>query len=488
MENAYRCKLTKIYTNNVRNGQYVKIFLKKNAPTLDEKTFPFLFCAKISKEPSIRMISLENLYDIFLKHPLISIDSRRVEVGSLFFALKGERFDGNEFAAAALAQGAAYAIIDNPAYQKSAQYLLVEDVLTSLQQLATYHRRQFHIPILAITGSNGKTTTKELISRVLASRYPTHFTQGNLNNHIGVPLTLLRMPAETEVAVIEMGANHQGEIDSLCHIAKPTHGVLTNIGKAHLEGFGGFEGVKKGKGELYNYLARTGGMAFVNSSEPFLRQLAESVRMKLLYNRVDNKSPEQPFEVQLVEDSPFVKAIFLSSHGTLRKVESQLTGIYNFSNIMAAIVIGKYFKVPSDSIKEAIESYVPANMRSQWVQQGTNRILLDAYNANPTSMRHAIEHFARMNTGDKVAIVGDMLELGEESLAEHQAIVDLLVDAKFTATALVGKEFAKTNHPFLHFDNADDARNWLEKQQFKETHILIKGSRGIQLEKVLQTM
>jgi len=432
------------------------------------------------------MTSLSQLYELFQQYPTVTTDSRDVPADSLFFALKGERFDGNAFAENALEKGAAFAVIDNPDYKKSDRYLLVEDVLKALQQLAIHHRRQFHIPILAITGSNGKTTTKELVSRVLAARYPTHWTQGNLNNHIGVPLTLLRMPTTTEVAVIEMGANHQGEIDFMCHIAEPTHGLITNIGKAHLEGFGGIEGVKKGKSELYRYLGRSGGMAFVNGSERFLPQLAESVSKKLFYQQSPGSSIKDPYHIYLMEEQPFVKALFLSGHDVPREVHTQLSGIYNFSNVMTAIAIGKYFKVPALRIKEAIESYVPENMRSQLLQHGSNTILLDAYNANPTSMRFAIENFARYHAKKRLAILGDMLELGEDSEKEHQDIIALLEELNIDQVVLVGPEFAKTRHHFLQVEDVAAAKTWFNEQKLSETHILVKGSRGMQLETILE--
>jgi len=432
------------------------------------------------------MTSIPQLYELFKQHPKVTTDSREVPPDSLFFALKGERFDGNAFAQSALEKGAAYAVIDDPEHKKDDRYLLVDDALRTLQELATHHRRQFHIPILAITGSNGKTTTKELVSRVLASRYPTHWTQGNLNNHIGVPLTLLRMPLHTEIAVVEMGANHQGEIDFMCKIAEPSHGLITNIGKAHLEGFGGIEGVKKGKSELYRHLGRTGGMAFVNGSERFLPQLAESVSKKLFYQRSPSSSLQDPYDVYLLEEQPCVKALFLSGHNVPREVNTQLSGVYNFSNVMTAIAVGKYFKVPALRIKEAIESYVPENMRSQLLQHGSNTILLDAYNANPTSMRFAIENFARYHAKKRLAIVGDMLELGEDSQLEHQDIVALLEEHKIDQVLLVGPEFGKTKHQFQHVEDTAAAKSWFAKQQPEETHILIKGSRGMKLETILE--
>ena len=334
------------------------------------------------------MHTLQQLYKIYLQHPNVITDSRKIETGCLFFALKGENFNGNKFAAQAIEKGAAYAIIDEADFQQGEQYILVEDVLTTLQKLARHHRQQFAIPVIAITGSNGKTTTKELISAVLSSHYQAHFTKGNFNNHIGVPLTLLAMPLDTEVAIIEMGANHKNEIGFLCKIARPTHGLITNIGSAHLEGFGSLEGVKQAKSELYGYLANHKGVAFINQDEPFLGELAEGIKWKIFYKKGEKPfSDRLPFEVQLIIDTPFVKAAFASHRGEYVRVDSQLIGAYNFNNIMTAVVLGTYFKVPGKKVKAAIEKYVSVNNRSQLLSIGTNTFILDAYNANPTSMK-----------------------------------------------------------------------------------------------------
>ena len=385
---------------------------------------------------------MERLYDIFLKHPLITTDSRKIKPGCLFFALKGERFNGNEYASEAINQGAAFAIIDDAKYKLGNQYILVENVLQTLQELSTYHRRQFHIPIIAITGSNGKTTTKELISAVLSSHYRTHFTKGNFNNHIGVPLTLLAMPMDTEVAIIEMGANHQGEIAALCEIAEPTHGLITNIGKAHLEGFGGIEGVKKGKSELYRYLASNNGVAFINQDEPFLEALVTGVKWKIFYKKGDVPHADSiPFEIQLLSDQPFIKAAFATDHHSPVVIESQLIGRHNFNNIMTAVVLGTYFKVPDQKIKSSIEHYVPSDNRSQIIKVGTNTFILDAYNANPTSMQNALLFFEKMDATKKVAILGAMKELGDCSKAEHQSIVDQAMAGGYEQVVLIGNEY-----------------------------------------------
>jgi len=430
-------------------------------------------------------MTTQELYKIYRKHAQVAIDSRKVEKGSLFFALKGERFDGNRFAASALEAGAAYAIVDDPAVARGGRYVLVEDSLKALQGLARHHRQQFSMPVIGITGSNGKTTTKELVAAVLGSHYRLHYTQGNLNNHIGVPLTLLAMPAGLEAAIIEMGANHQGEIAFLSRIAEPSHGLVTNIGKAHLEGFGGIEGVKKGKSELYRYLAETGGMAFVNRDEPFLEELAAPVKKKVFYRRADNPAPAgRDIEVKLLETQPFVRAAFAGKEGKLCEVGSRLIGAYNFNNIMTAIALGKYFKVPGEKIARAIAAYVPGNMRSQLLERGGNTFILDAYNANPSSMREAVLNFAAMEGRRKIAILGDMLELGAESRREHEGIAELVAQQGFDDAVFVGPEFeaAARSAGFRHFADVAELKQWFSAQRFQDCHFLIKGSRGIRLE------
>lgn len=435
------------------------------------------------------MMDTQRLYEIYLQHPEVVTDSRAVREGSLFFALRGGRFDGNQFAAGALEAGAAYAVVDEPTLARpGGRFLLVEDVLTTLQALARHHRRQFDIPVIGITGSNGKTTTKELSAAVLGSHYRLHYTQGNLNNHIGLPLTLLAMPTGIEVAVIEMGANHQGEIDMLCRITEPTHGLITNIGKAHLEGFGGIEGVKKGKSELYRYLAQAGGTVFINRDEPFLEELAAPAEKKVFYRRSETPSPTEPdFEAKLLATQPFVSAAFLGRQGQLVEVRSRLPGAFNFSNIMTAITLGKYFKVPDEKIAAAIEGYTPGNNRSQIRTYNGNTLIMDAYNANPTSMREALLAFRSMDGGPKLAIIGEMLELGAESRAEHEAIALLATSQHFREVAFVGKEFRNAAEIVgcRHFDDVAALKSWFDAQGYRGYHILIKGSRGNQLEKLL---
>jgi UDP-N-acetylmuramoyl-tripeptide--D-alanyl-D-alanine ligase len=431
---------------------------------------------------------IEILFKIFQNHPSITTDTRKIVPGSIFFALKGDNFDGNKFALDALQKGASYAIIDNEYYQQDSRCILVKDCLKTLQLLATYYRRSFDIPVIAITGSNGKTTTKELISSILASKYKTHFTKGNLNNHIGVPITLLSMPLDTEVAVIEMGANHQGEINELCIIAEPTHGLVTNIGKAHLEGFGGIEGVKKGKSELYRFLNLNNKTLFINKDEPFLEELSGVNHKKINYTISTDLSLEEPdYQIKCIENTEFLKVAFLDEEGKVHNVCTNLSGKYNLGNISTAIAIGKYFKVPSSSIVSALENYIPSNNRSQIVILNSNKIILDAYNANPSSMKVALDSLNSLETTEfKWAILGDMFELGEESTHEHKLIFEYAQKLKINKTIYVGKEFQKViNTDATHFDNVDQLKEWFSIQNISNTTILIKGSRGMSLEKIL---
>lgn len=427
-------------------------------------------------------MSIAELYILFRQSSGFSTDTRRIEEGNLFFALTGENFNGNRFALKALEAGASYAIVDDPSLDHHPQLIQVNDVLSCLQDLATYHRQQFDIPLIAITGSNGKTTTKELISLVLESHYPVHYTQGNFNNHIGVPLTLLAMPMETEVAVIEMGANHQGEIANLCRIARPTHGLITNVGKAHLEGFGGFEGVKIGKGELYAYLAQHNGLAFINKDEPHLTEMAAEVKTKLFYEK-----RQQPglFSIELLDDRNFLALAFKDYMGRETIVQSQLMGAYNFHNIMAAVALGVYFKVPSERIKAAIESYLPKNNRSQLMEWEGNTIILDAYNANPTSMEHALLNLKQQKEQNKVAVLGDMLELGVTSPVEHLRIAEMAQQIT-PQLVLVGQEFEQAAQQLgiQHFMEVPALRVWFLQQAYDHQLILVKGSRGIGLERL----
>lgn len=437
------------------------------------------------------MIPASELYRFFQAHPHVSTDTRKLPPGCLFFALKGETFDGNQFAVAALNQGAAYAIVDDPAVASAhPNCLLVENTLIALQQLATIYRDSFNIPVVAIGGSNGKTTTKELVAAVLSSRYRCHATSGNLNNHIGVPLTLLSMPTNTEIAVIEAGANKAGEIEALCQIAKPTHGLITNIGKEHLEGFGSLQGVKKAEGELYQYLKKTGGYAFINLSEKYLATMAKSNPLKIFYQRSDfpSHNPES-FQVECREDIPFVRAAFIDESNKKFEVETHLYGIHNFQNIMTAIALGLYFKIPGENIQAALAGYRPANNRSQRLSKGSTTVLLDAYNANPSSMEAALDSLKALESPHKVAILGDMLEMGQESYKEHLSLLKKIARLGLDTVVVVGPEFAACNpHLFnaLSFPDALAAHSWFQYQNFENTTILIKGSRGIKLERVLE--
>ena len=436
------------------------------------------------------MNSIQALYDIYSKHPEVCTDTRKLQPGQLFFALKGPNFNGNKFAQKAIEQGAAYAIIDEAEYQFSDRCILVENVLVTLQELANYHRHQFDIPIVAIGGSNGKTTTKELISAVLSNHYPCHFTRGNLNNHIGVPLTLLAMQKNTEVAIIEMGVNQIGDMAELCQLAEPTHGLLTNIGKEHLEGFGDIEGVKKAEGELFEYLnSRENGWIFNNDSDPVLKSMAQPYQRVILYAQVDVLEPGSPIiAVRLDGLDPTVSCSFLDENEEEFSVTTNLVGRHNFNNVAAAIALGIYFKVPGSRIKSAIEGYTPQNNRSQIIRSGEHTYLLDAYNANPSSMEAAMQTIKEMSSPRKVLILGDMLELGAVSESEHRSILLKAIEMQPDDLALVGNEFMMLKEEFpdyCFFENTEDARSWFVKLDPSPSLILLKGSRGIGLEKIL---
>ena len=428
------------------------------------------------------------LYKIYLKHPSVQTDTRKLKEGDLFFALKGPNFNGNAFAKQSLEQGAARAVIDEKEFEIPGKTILVENVLVSLQQLARHHRKQFdslaagrQVSFIAITGSNGKTTTKELLHSVLSSTFKTYTTEGNLNNHIGVPLTLLKINMDAEMVVIEMGANHIGEIAGYCEIADPTHGLITNCGKAHLEGFGSEEGVRKAKGELFDYLrTRTHGYAFVMWDYEYLRDMSKGISGVIKYGTRDAHVMGS-----VTNSDPFLEIKITQGldNGILK---TRLVGEYNFPNVLAAVTIGKYFNVPEDRIRQAIADYVPSNSRSQLIEKDTNRIILDAYNANPSSMKSAIENFAKIQGKSKVVILGSMAELGKQSKEEHNAITELIKKYKWKDVVLVGQDFKKVQHPFQQFDNAEDAKQWLQQQHFEHTQFLIKGSRSMKMEKVLE--
>jgi UDP-N-acetylmuramoyl-tripeptide--D-alanyl-D-alanine ligase len=423
-------------------------------------------------------MEIPKIYKLFIECSGVSTDTRQVKAHSMFFALKGASFNGNLFARDALDLGAEYAVIDEEKYKVNDKYIMVKDVLTSLQDLANFHRKQFKIPFIAVTGSNGKTTSKELIKAVLGKKYKTYATVGNLNNHIGIPLTILSIQNDVEMAVIEMGANHQKEIEGYCKIAEPSHGLITNIGKAHLEGFGGFEGVKKGKGELYDYLLRTGGVAFINSTNDILKELSKFTA-PIYYPQKGNY-----YSCELINSTPFV-SIRTEEHKT---VQTHLTGAYNFENIAAALCIGKYFNVPAEAANAAVAEYDPQNNRSQIVQKAGNTIILDAYNANPSSMKAAIENFAKMGGSPKVLLLGDMFELGDESKAEHSALGALISRFNFDRVMLCGQQmsFAARECPScIYFPDKAALLEWFKSNTIKDSHLLIKGSRGMGLEKVL---
>lgn len=422
------------------------------------------------------------LYEIFKQHPTVSTDSRNILENSIFFALKGENFDGNQFAADSLQKGASYAVVDKPEYANKPKIILVDDVLTSLQKLANLHRKTLGLPVLAITGTNGKTTSKELIASVLKNRFSITFTQGNLNNHIGVPLTLLRMTPETQIAVIEMGANHPGEIAALCKIAEPDFGLVTNMGKAHLEGFGSFEGVIKTKTELYDFLRETKGKCFINADNDLLLKQAEGLEM-LSYGKTETAQLRGEPE----DSSYFLTAKILFPKGWLY-FRSKLVGAYNFENIMAAARIGYYFAIDPLLIQKSVEKYEPTNNRSQLIQRDTNRIILDAYNANPTSMLASLQNFSKLSSPKKSVILGDMLELGDYSKEEHQKIADFLITQEYENIFLVGPCFnlVDAGTKAKKFESIELLANYLfQQKQMKNNLILIKGSRGISLEKIL---
>ncbi|MGA2823594.1 MAG: UDP-N-acetylmuramoyl-tripeptide--D-alanyl-D-alanine ligase [Bacteroidales bacterium] len=429
-------------------------------------------------------MTVENLYDLFLQHPEISTDSRQISEGALFFGLKGDHFNGNEFAGNAIDKGASFAIIDESRYYLDNRCILVENVLASLQQLANHHRNQFRIPVLAITGTNGKTTTKELIHAVLSKKYQTLATTGNLNNHIGVPLTLLKLRPETEIAIVEMGANHPGEIDLLCRIAEPTHGIITNIGKAHLDGFGGFEGVISTKTELYRYLKSRQGIAFVNTGNPLLVQHTGGMKV-IPYETIQTTSIDEHTQPQ----DPYLK-MEIKIDGQEIPLSTKLFGRYNAENIFAAACIGHFFGIEPVRIKEAIESYRPQNNRSQVLQTQSNLLILDMYNANPSSMELALQNFAESFYIRKVLILGDMFELGSECDKEHQNILELIEKLGFTEIYLVGPVFTRLNskREWLCFQDSELARMWLDYHRLTDAAILLKGSRGIKLEKLVDLL
>jgi len=427
-------------------------------------------------------MNISDIHNLFLKCSSVSIDTRKIEDNSLFVAIKGDRFDANTFAKEALEKGAVFVIIDNPSFQIDERTILVNNSLETLQQLAKFHRQYLKLPILALTGSNGKTTTKELINVVLSQKFKTKATVGNLNNHIGVPLTLLSFNHETEIGIVEMGANHQKEIEFLCNLALPDYGYVTNFGKAHLEGFGGVEGVIKGKGEMYEYLSQHKKMAFVNLEDPIQVQKTKSIET---YSFGIQKEAAD-LNINDASANPFVKVTYGAT-----SLSSHLIGLYNANNISAAIAIGTYFKIVPEDIKKAIESYIPENNRSQLLVKNGNEIILDAYNANPSSMAVAIENFLQLDKPEKIMILGDMFELGTESLSEHKNIVDALSKAANVTAYLIGKDFFqnKIANPNLKFYETFEAFSAdFQNENITNKTLLIKGSRGMALERTLDLL
>lgn len=424
-------------------------------------------------------MNIEALYSIYLRHPSISTDTRKIKKEDIFFALKGPNFNANTFAEAALSAGAAYAIIDDESYKINERCIVVGDVLQTLQALARHHRRQLAIPVIGITGSNGKTTTKELLRQVLSTTYRTHATQGNLNNHIGVPLTILSWPTGIEVAIVEMGANKIGDIQELVEIAEPTHGLITNIGLAHTQGFGGLEGVIRGKSELYLHLIKNQGEVFINSQNEILRNMGKRFANPHYYPVKGDY-----YHCRFLEASPFVS--IEAENGTI--INTHLIGAYNFENIAAALCIAKYMKVPAEKANKAIAAYIPSNNRSQIVKKGSNTIIMDAYNANPNSMEAALNNLISMNTPHKAVILGDMYELGEYSEDAHAKVGETVSNAKFDRIIFCGKHIkaALNAHPdALYFEKKDDLLTYLQENPFENSTILIKASRGIGLETIV---
>jgi UDP-N-acetylmuramoyl-tripeptide--D-alanyl-D-alanine ligase len=436
-------------------------------------------------------MSISEIYDIYVQYPSVVTDTRKLKEGDFFFALKGPNFNANTFAFKALEAGAAYCVVDEPLTTIATYYegnneeqkeaalskmIVVDDVLTTLQALAGHHRSTFDIPFIAITGSNGKTTTKELVFAVLSSHFKTYTTQGNLNNHIGVPLTILSIKKDAQMAVIEMGANHQKEIEGYCVYARPTHGVISNCGKAHLEGFGGEEGVKKGKGELYTFLRENNCTAFVYTGYDYLIEMSAGIQNIVPYINGTIQSSE-----------PFL-TVEANINETTTTVNAQLVGSYNLPNILCALTIGKHFGVPENKMVDAIETYAPSNSRSQLITKDTNTIILDAYNANPSSMKVAIENFAKLAGDHKIVLLGAMMELGAQSADEHLALLQLIAGCHFTHVVLVGDDFLMHQYAlpqFIYFKTTAEAKAWLVAQNPTHAQLLIKGSRSMQMETVL---
>ena len=430
------------------------------------------------------MATIEQLYQHYLTHPVICTDTRTITNGCLFFALKGEKFDANTFAEQAIKEGAAFAIVDDKKYATTDQCILVSDVLTTLQELAKHHRSQLRIPVIGLTGSNGKTTTKELINAILSQRYLTFATKGNLNNHIGVPLSILSLKGDTEIAVIEMGANHQKEIEFLCEIAQPTHGLITNVGMAHLDGFGGFEGVKKGKAELFAYLKLQQGFAFINRNNPYLLEMAaKAVLNKVVYYGSDVSNPVSG---KLLHSDPLIDFEWTAA-GITHQAKANLTGSYNFENILAAICVGTFFDLTPAEINRGLANYFPVNNRSQLTKTERNQVICDFYNANPSSMAAALNNLKSLSATQKMAIIGDMFELGAEGPEQHENIIKLALASQVEKVLFIGHHFYafRDHYQGLFFETPAAAKTYLQGHPVLNHLVLLKGSRGMALEQLL---
>lgn len=423
-------------------------------------------------------MSIIDLYDLFIHNPQITTDSRNCPKGSIFFALKGDKFDGNQYAGKALASGCVYAVIDNPDYYIGERTILVDNVLKTLQQLAHHHRKVLGLPIIGITGTNGKTTTKELLAAVLSTKFNLLYTEGNFNNHIGVPLTLLRLTHDHEMAVIEMGASHPGDIKELVDIVHPNYGIITNVGRAHLEGFGSFEGVIRTKGELYDYIRRSKGKIFIKKENEYLQSIAKGIE-QITYGNGDDAFASG----QVVSRDPFL-VFNWKQQGKLHTVETHMIGSYNLDNVLAAVAVGRFFKIPAERISRAIAAYEPTNNRSQFKKTENNELIIDAYNANPSSMKVALDNFITMPVQPKAIILGDMRELGPTSDELHAEVVEQIKKGQFDKVFLCGEHFSKVGKEFSPFATTEAMVEELRKQPLKGYHILIKGSHSMGLEKL----
>lgn len=427
-------------------------------------------------------MSIIDLYDLFIHNPQITTDSRNCPKGSIFFALKGDKFDGNQYAGKALASGCVYAVIDNPDYYIGERTILVDNVLKTLQQLAHHHRKVLGLPIIGITGTNGKTTTKELLAAVLSTKFNLLYTEGNFNNHIGVPLTLLRLTHDHEMAVIEMGASHPGDIKELVDIVHPNYGIITNVGRAHLEGFGSFEGVIRTKGELYDYIRRSKGKIFIKKENEYLQSIAKGIEQITYGNGNDAFASGQ-----VVSCDPFL-VFNWKQQGKLHTVETHMIGSYNLDNVLAAVAVGRFFKIPAERISRAIAAYEPTNNRSQFKKTDNNELIIDAYNANPSSMKVALDNFITMPVQPKAIILGDMRELGPTSNELHAEVVEQIKKGQFDKVFLCGEHFSKVGKEFSPFATTEAMTEELRRQPLKGYHILIKGSHSMGLEKLVDIL